>query len=222
MTDFGLELDHVVIFTAKDAPEAAALAPHLQGFGGVTVHGELGSASTSFFFTSMYLELLWATDPAACARNFLPLGLDINARMRWRETGGSPFGLMLRQKPGEAEPIPFATKTLHATWMPGDVRVQFSGERLAEPYYGVVPEPLGFPSFRANIPALPHPCGARVLTGVHLSMTDAPSEIARLVSDAGLATVERGPEPLMTLTFDDGAQGQSMDVRPTLPLVLKF
>ena len=86
---FPLELDHIVIF-GVDAPEAQALeALGLTGFGGTTRHGDLGTASTSFFFENAYLELLWVSDEAA-ARKALPL--DFGLRMTWRESGIVPFG----------------------------------------------------------------------------------------------------------------------------------
>jgi hypothetical protein len=46
------------------------------------------------------------------------------------------------------------------------------------------------------------------------------SPIARALVANGLAAFESGAEPLLTLTFDGGAQGRAVDVRPTLPLVL--
>ena len=44
---------------------------------------------------------------------------------------------------------------------------------------------------------------------------------ARALIKAGLVSFETGTSPLMTLTFDGGAQGQALDLRPTLPLMLK-
>jgi uncharacterized protein YndB with AHSA1/START domain len=89
-------LDHPSIFTALDAPEAAALeALGLQRLGGVTQHGNFGTASTSFFFSNIYLELFWSYDSAQTARSVKAAGIDVEARMRWRETGTAPFGVIL-------------------------------------------------------------------------------------------------------------------------------
>jgi len=44
---------------------------------------------------------------------------------------------------------------------------------------------------------------------------------ARLLNQNGLVTIEPGTEPLLTLTFDGGAQGRTVDVCPALPMVLK-
>ena len=222
----GFELDHVVVFVSVDAPEARALESlGLQGFGGTTRHEGLGTASTSFFFSNLlYLELFWVHDPTSAAQTLAPLGLNLDARMRWRETGASPFGLMLRRRQaGASAPAPFPVKQLAATWMPAGTVVEFNGEITAEPYYGIVPENLTFRSFRANIPDLPHPLGVKNLTDIALTVPAGElSPIARLLMGNELANFEVGSPPLMTLTFDSGAQGKAVDVRPTLPLMLKF
>jgi hypothetical protein len=110
-----------------------------------------------------------------------------------------------------------------AEWMPPGTIVEFNGEAVAEPYYGVVPEALSFRGFRANIPDLPHPLGAKNLTGVTLAGPgQAESPIARTLVEAGVVSFEKDSAPLLTLTFDEGAQGRMVDVRPTLPLVLRI
>lgn len=217
------ELDHIVIFSSVDAPEKAHLeALGVQGFGGVTRHGDLGSASTSFFFANLrYLELLWIDDEVAARRNFEPLTMNTIPRMHWRTSGASPINLMLRSRqPDDLPPPPFP---VHPLQLPGGAFVGFNGETLAEPCYGVVPEAMSFRGFRANIADLPHPLGIRDLTEVTVTVA-APSlsPIARLVAAGGIAAFELGAEPLATLRFDHGIQGRRIDLRPTLPLVLEI
>ena len=223
---FPLELDHVTVFTAANAPEAKALeAIGLQGFGGTTRHGGLGTASTSFFFSNLlYLELFWVEDVAAAKQALEPLSLNVDARMNWHETGASPLGVMLRrQAAGSNDPAPFPCKQMRADWMPPGTVVEFNGEAIAEPYYGVCPENLSFRGFRANIPDLSHPLGVKHMTGVAFTvMSTSLTPIAQMLAENGVAAFEFGPEPLATLTFDSGAQGRSVDARPTLPMVLKY
>lgn len=220
---FPLELDHLVVFVSVDAPEKARLEEvGLQGYGGVTRHGDLGSASTSFFFANLfYLELLWIDDAQAAHRHFEPLTMNTLPRMAWRESGAAPFNLMLRaRQPGAVVAPPFPVHALH---LPGGARVGFNGETVAEPCYGIVPEDMSYRGFRATIPDLPHPLGVKDLTALAVSVA-APtlSPIARMLTEAGIAHIETGTEPLATLTFDHGAQGRSVDLRPALPLALRF
>jgi hypothetical protein len=223
--DFPFELDHVVTFCAVDAPEAQTLeALGLQGFGGTTQHGGLGTASTSFFFSNLlYLELFWLHDEAQAEQALAPLGLNMLPRMHWRASEASPFGLMLRRRTRDAtDPPPFPTTAMPATWMPPGTVVEFNGANAGEPYYGIVPESLSFRGFRAGIPDLPHPLGVRRLTGVTITLTEnARSPIAALLAQQRIATFHYGPEPLLTLIFDDGTHGHTLDVRPTLPLILR-
>ncbi|MGH2521126.1 MAG: hypothetical protein ACRDH2_01370 [Anaerolineales bacterium] len=219
---FALELDHVTVFTSMAAPEAQTLeALGLRGFGGTTRHGNLGTASTSFFFQNTYLELFWADDAKLVERNLTPIGIDVPARMNWRETGDSPFGLALRRRAGVTGPLPFSNQPLVADWMPAGTILEMSGEHTAEPYYAVIPPVLAFPAFKANLPEPNHPLGVQTLTGVSLTVVRTElSPTARLLSGVGLVAFETGMAPIMMLTFDGGAQGLTFDVRPTLPVVL--
>ncbi|MGB4870523.1 MAG: hypothetical protein WBP47_10755 [Candidatus Promineifilaceae bacterium] len=220
---FALELDHIVVFSSRDAPEKKRLEEiGLHGFGGVTRHGDLGSASTSFFFSNLlYLELLWIHDEEAARRNFEPLTMNTIPRMNWRHSNAAPLNLMLRSRqPGATVSPPFP---VHQLQLPGGAFVGFNGETLAEPCYGVVPEEMSFRGFQADIPDLPHPLGVKRLTAVGLTVAARSlSPIARLMTEHGIASIELGTEPLATLTFDNGIQNKSADLRPMLPLVLKY
>ncbi len=219
---FPLELDHVVLFAGVDAPEAQTLgALGLTGFGGTTLHGDLGTASTSFFFENTYLELLWVNDPAAAARTFLPLEFDLQARTNWRTTGAVPFGIMLRRTAGATEPIPFPTRQLKAAWMPGDVVIHFAAGNLAEPYYGVVPPDLAYTTFQSTIPALRHRLGVKRLTGIKFTLPTAEySSLAALLAANAVAGFMAGAAPYLELEFDGGAQGRVVDAGDVLPLRL--
>lgn len=221
-----LELDHVVIFSSVDAPEAKAIeAAGLQGFGGVTKHGEMGTASTSFFFSNVrYLELMWLHNLDAARQRLEPLSLNSIARMNWHETGASPFGLMLRRtQAGSTSPSPFPAKQMEADWMPPGTFVAFNGDTLTEPYYGLVPEALSFRGFRANIEDVPHPLGVHHLTDVTFHLpTDSRSPIAQLVQASQAASFVTDKEHLAVFTFDAGAQNKTIDLRPTLPVIFQY
>jgi hypothetical protein len=49
-----------------------------------------------------------------------------------------------------------------------------------------------------------------------------PSAVLRAVVEMGIVTVRAGTPALMEIGFDGEVQGQSMDFRPRLPLVLHW
>jgi hypothetical protein len=128
---------------------------------------------------------------------------------------------MLRRRSETDDQIPFPTRQLQVDWMPGDVSLHFSADALAEPYIGVVPESLAYRAFISSIPNLSHPLGVEQLTRVNIIIEgDNLSPVAQTISANRLARIEWGFAPLMILTFDGGKQGKTVDVRPTLPLIL--
>lgn len=222
--DFPLELDHVVVIVRIDAPEAETLEKiGLVRFGGTTKHGDLGTASTSFFFQNGYLELLWAYDGELAQKNLALVDLDLDARARWQDTFASPFGLMLRRKAGCTAPTPFATKKLKADWMPAETWIDFGAGNSSEPYYGIVPENLNYLSFYDQIRVKEHPLGIKKVTNVCFNIygDGELSPIARLLAQNGVAQIEPAPYANLELEFDHGAQGEAINVRPDLPLVVK-
>jgi hypothetical protein len=50
----------------------------------------------------------------------------------------------------------------------------------------------------------------------------APCAAARAIQDAGLVTFVDAAHQVMTVTFDAARAGESADLRPELPLVLRW
>jgi hypothetical protein len=69
-----------------------------------------------------------------------------------------------------------------------------------------------------------HPNGARRITGLRLTIPrDAPeSEPLAVLRTHGVAQVERGDAWLLTVTLDSMAPQRVRDLRPTLPLIVRF
>lgn len=102
----GWSIDHLFVFVAPGALEAAALTRLglVESFR--RAHPGQGTANVCFCFDNAYLELLWVADAdeaATCALARCGLA----ARADWRRTGASPFGIALRSAdPGAAAPFP--------------------------------------------------------------------------------------------------------------------
>jgi hypothetical protein len=69
-----------------------------------------------------------------------------------------------------------------------------------------------------------HGLGVRSMTGVEIGMPPAaaPSAAAQFVQDAGLVQFFEAERHLMTVTFDGARRGESADLRPDLPLILRW
>ena len=223
------ELDHITILTRVDAPEAALLENlGFVRFGGVTQHEGMGTASTSFFFENAYLELLWAHDGELAQEKFSVVHYDLDARARWQDTLASPFGLMLRHSSpltkgvlegsGAMPPVP--TETFSFNNQP----VEFSAHNSAEPACGFLPTALTYPSFKHTITNRTHALGMKEITRVTVSIYDEfqLSPLARWLTVNQIAIIQPAAYANLEIEFDHGAQGESLNLRPDLPLVLKY
>jgi hypothetical protein len=230
-----VEVDHLDLVTSPGAPEAAALREAgLRVDGRVTRHQGGGTASMSVLFENAYLELLFP-DSAAGDGASSPEEREYWRKVfAWRETGASPIGVGLRRREGAPDALPFPTSVMPPQpWMQhmGEMRLVTTNDEWLAPGVFVVPRTMAVPSWigrmqRDTTAASPlrHPLGVRRLTGVRVVVARAggmvPS-VARL-HEAGVLRVERGGAPLVELTFDGGGRGGARDLRPALPLVLRF
>src|SRR5437879_3127395 len=90
-----LAVDHVFICVENPHAAERALADFGLQFGRRRIHQGQGTANACAFFDNAYLELLWRHDDDDLQSEVVrPLGLW--ERVRWRETGASPFGVALR------------------------------------------------------------------------------------------------------------------------------
>jgi hypothetical protein len=237
MNVFPLERDHIFIWVSPGAPEAATLQKmglHTDG----TVHKHVGQGTSSkvFIFENAYLELIWVDESEVARRKSQDMGTDLLARVAWRQTGASPFGIGLHNRAAGGSDLPFPTKKYWAEWMKPDtfILIAESSVDLKEPFYFVVPDYLAVPSaeqlkqlldsqpeYRRNFT---HALGVRRLTGIQIMSNQAGkfSNTASMLSKNGVVVIKRGKSTHAELTFDGGSQRKAVDVRPTLPLILKY
>ena len=230
--EFPLELDHVFVWVTKEAPEARALEQAgLQINGDTYRHTGQGTASKVFTFENVYLELIWIDDEQAAAKNAVRSGIDMTTRAGWKRTGASPFGVGLHRVTDNKSVIPFPVRHYWAEWMMPDTVIEFAQTvtNLNEPMYFVVPEYISIanPTVRGrlNDPSKPtsQPLGISRLSNLRIVTTgNKLTSTSELLARGGLLKIERGKTPLIELTFDSGKQGKSINLRPQLPVVLKY
>ena len=149
MNVFPLERDHIFIWVSPGAPEAATLQKlGLYTDGKVHKHVGQGTSSKVFIFENAYLELIWVDEPEVARRKSQDMGTDLLARVDWRQTGASPFGIGLHYLAAGNRALPFPTKKYWAEWMKPDtfISIAESSVNLKEPFYFVVPDYLSIPS----------------------------------------------------------------------------
>lgn len=230
--EFPLELDHVFVWVTKGAPEARALEnAGLQIQDRTNQHTGQGTASRVFIFENLYLELIWIDDEQAAAKNAARTGIDMMARAGWKTTGASPFGVGLHRLPGSGGTIPFPVTHYWAEWMKPDTIIEFAQTvtNNSEPMYFVVPDYISTGSqamrdmLKERFKTSSHRLGVTRLSSLRILTTGKKlTATSELLARSGIMKVERGKAPLVELTFDGGRQNKSVNLRPLLPVVLKY
>jgi hypothetical protein len=219
------ELDHLLILATPGAPEGQRLLELGLLEGTPNTHPGQGTANRRFFFHNAMLELIYVTDEAE-ARSALVAPTRLWERANWPRTVACPFGLCLRATADAAEPPPFATLDYLPPYLPEGMAIQIArGTMAVEPFLFINPvgrRPDASPPEQRQ--PLEHPLGVREITGVHVVSAgcELPSDPLDAVRRLGIATFEQGDGHLLAVTFDRGAQGGAVDLRPKLPLTLRW
>jgi hypothetical protein len=223
-TAASLELDHLWIVVSQGAPERAVLeraglAPSPK----VNRHDGQGTASITFDFQNAYLELLWPDETVPVAAGLERVVHKFRQRMEWRTSGWSPIGIGMRRTTtgGEAS-LELPTWSITPGWLPPGAAIEMLTPRddTTSPSLFVMPPELVSPEATSSH----HPLGVERVTAVRLITPSGyqPIEALRYVTRAGVLQTGSGEAWLAQLTFDGGARGQSKDLRPELPLVLRY
>lgn len=139
--------------------------------------------------------------------------------------GACPFGLCLRPV-GENSPA-FASWNYHPPYLPPSIAIAVgnNSEILTEPMLFQIPfgqRPDRLPLEKAQ--PLDHPVGWREMTRLTLisPVVDQPSPEVQAVAAIAPIQLQTGPAYCIELGFDGEHQGQEVDLRSALPLVLSW
>jgi hypothetical protein len=163
------------------------------------------------------VELLWVRDEAE-ARGAVARPTKLWERWSGRGTVASPFGVCLRPEAQvDSAAAPFAGWSYEPEYLPAPLTMHVGDAGVEEPMWVY----LGFLSRRLREQwFVPHGNGAREITGLTLVSPVQPgSEASRRAVEDGVLTVVSGGEYLMRIELDGGVRGESVDLRPALPLV---
>ena len=192
-----------------------------------------GTVSTVLFFENIYLELFWFDDNSHLAQSELREEWNLLARLNWLETGASPFGFGLCSGTDQAN-LSTSQSESRQTKERKIVKqdCQFGPDNLANPDEPII---YAVSSHTANCsklnrvwsidePIVTQNLGMRQLTRVQVQVigegivnTSLLSLVAQNILD-----IEYKKYPLLELTFDQNNRQKCLDLRPLLPLVLKY
>ncbi|MBL1200098.1 MAG: hypothetical protein FWK04_13655 [Nostoc sp. GBBB01] len=237
--DLFLELDHIFVCTTKEADSISVLQKvGLHCSNQQVQHIKHGTASKIIFFENTYLELIWIEDKDLIEQQSAQTSIQTLTRLHKQHTGASPFGVGLRRKSEQSKVVSDSSLSCAQSmrclgWAtPTHKSISFAAENFVnqqEPFCFIVPDCIALtawldPSLTTHQQLISHPLGVRKLTSVNITinsdkdLTDAMS----LLCTHSAVTIERGEFPLLELTFDEGVREKKVDVRPFLPILLKY
>jgi hypothetical protein len=216
---------HFFVFCSPGGLEAEALV--LAGFseGSRNNHPGQGTANRRFFFPNGMLEFLWVEKPDEI-QNAVTKPTCLYERSRSLQTGFSPFGIGTYWKPANAESRPFPGWSYRPGYLPSylEIWVADNGNCPEEPmlFFGsFFPDPSRSPNLEPTV----HKNGVNRLSSLVIEMAgknQKRSPALELFNQIDLLDFREGPQALATITFDEGKQNRKMDLRPSVPLVLKY
>ncbi len=192
-----------------------------------------GKVSTLIFWKNVYLELLWFDEKSHLAAPGMTVELEFNsiARANWQKTKASPFGLGLWYQTENANLSTSNIEVINKdrTSASENPFLPSNLVNLDEPIYrvfngyGATNERLNrfLPSSKQNVTQA---LGMEKLS--HLKMrrsSDRPlSDFLLCLVQQNILEIEQSKYPLLELIFDDYRQKKSLDLRPLIPIVMKY
>lgn len=211
-----LELDHFFILTDKAPRCAEQLVALGLVEGSSNSHPGQGTANHRFFCKNSMLELLYISD--ADEANNGPA-----SKLRLTERSGSdaasPFGLVFRQG-GGSQKEPFPGWRYHPDYFSG-IRYFHIGEstdRLVEPL--CIYMPFDFQSTENE----PLQAGrfARITQLIISVPVQRPSAVLKAASECEMISIRLNEPHQMEVVFNQAKEGQVQDLRPAMPLIIRW
>ena len=223
-----LEFDHVWIMVTPQAPERAALErAGFQISPLVNRHEGQGTASITVEFQNAFLELMWPDPGVPVAPGLERAAEKFRQRMLWRTSGWCPIGIGLRRTTQTNETFPFPTWSTSAPWLPAGSAIEILTTRddTQSPSLFVAPRVLtGLDEQATRASRYQHSIGVQRITGIRLisPKTYKPVPALTYLKQMGVIGVDQGEQWLVELTFDGGRRNKSKDLRPDLPLMIRY
>jgi hypothetical protein len=221
-----LELDHLFIWTDIGAYEAERLVSFGLVEGTSNTHPGQGTTNRRFFFHNAMLELLWVHDPEE-AKSELMRPTCLWERWENRNDRGCPFGICLRSALGFGNTVAFSSWAYYPPYLPKALSIEVGKNSDVLTELWLFQTPFGQRPDQCSVETsqpLDHSVGLREITRVEL-VSPAANHLSpelQAVVNTNQIKIQRGADYCMELGFDSEVQGQQMDLRPGLPLVISW
>ncbi len=211
-----IELDHCFILTDPGAPQADLLSGIGLTEGTRNDHPGQGTANRRFFFLNTALELVYVSDENEAANG---RGSRLRFPERAKNSNASPFGLIVRAT-SESSDVPFPGWRYCPEYFRADqcFHVGENSDVLEEPLCICMP---CMPPVAASQPPPLEPFTEVAELRVSVPV-DRPSAVLETVARCERITLTLGEPHQMEIVFNEGQAGQSKDLRPELPLVVRW
>jgi Glyoxalase-like domain len=223
-----IEFDHIWVTVSPNAPERTALErAGFQISPDINRHDGQGTASITVEFQNSYLELIWPDSTVSVEPGLERAAEKFRQRMLWRSSGWCPIGVGLRRTAPTKEPLPFSTWSWTADWMPKGSAMEMLTPRDDTRSPALFLEPQALTNGDEQLKRASrfhHSIGVQRITSVRLisPKTYKPIEALAFLQKHGVLKNESGDEWLAELTFDGGKEHRTKDLRPDLPLVVRY
>ncbi|MEO0647160.1 MAG: VOC family protein [Cyanobacteria bacterium J06650_10] len=226
------ELDHLFICTDINAPAANRLRELGLTEGLANRHPGQGTENRRFFFHNAMLELLWVYSPEEAQSEAIRR---THLWERWQQRSQRqicPFGLCLRPTADHSAASPlsplFSAWDFRPPYLPPSLSISVGNNShlLAEPMLFQTPFSKR-PDQKSSEKLLPlnHALGLTELTGVVLSMPAGVRQLSaelNAVLDATQIKLQEDSQYYVELLFDGETKKQQADLRPDLPLIIRW
>ena len=214
-----IELDHVFVCTAPDAPEGDELVRFGLREGPPNRHPGQGTSCRRFPFVNAMLELLWVSNVEEAQSESSRRTL-LWERWSGRTGAASPFGICVRPVDAEDAGVPFPAWEYRPSYLPGPLAFQIGDSGVEEPmwvYLSFMRRADREDRFEENSRGIREITSLRLTTPIPLR-----SVASQRVLESGVLTAQAGPGSWLDIGFDGSLRKETVDFRPHLPLVFQL
>ena len=229
---FCLEIDRL-FFCVQEGREIVSILQELGFYCPNTIvkSDSQGTLSKIFFFHNIYLAIVWIKDNCNYNLDNLQTGVNFSSRANWRQTKASPFGIGLSRKQRKNSNLYWEQDLIKNLVVDNNIYYSEQNQKnLLEPFVFLLPDQLSFRRILNLNPTqtkkfINHPLGVQKITDIKITAQKGKrrdSDRINLLNKYDLVTIDRAIQPLLELTFDKGIRGKVIDIRPILPIIIKY